>query len=158
MSNRHIEEDNCKTFYKTLTTLLELNQINFPKHFECIHVANEQVRSTGSSGYKAMLQGKRLKAMGKKSGVWDYVVWYFDGERMQTAWLEFKSILDYHTPTKKDPGKITYRKGELKDSQETFGEWLDFVSMKKRVVYTPQEALDFLRELGVIKRGCNFHL
>lgn len=105
-----------------------------PKHkdaFLIYHIVNEQKRS-GADSHKHMLIGKKLKRLGRLAGVPDYHVEWFDGEAMRYGYLEAK-----------------YGKGKLTPSQVEFKERCERWNIPYAVFYTPNEAVDILKEWGV---------
>lgn len=124
--SKHEEYDLCKTFWGFYKGYKEAGQI-LPGAV-VYHVANEF-----GGGARA---GFRRKLIGVVPGVFDYCVFWNDGERERIAFIEFKR-------PSKNP--------KLSPEQEDFMRNLTLSGIPWVLVTCPHVAIDKLKEWGVIK-------
>lgn len=145
---KRIEDDICIQFNSQVERLIAFGKA--APYFKMIHIPNEQARFSAGTAQHHMLHGKKLKAMGRKAGVWDYLVMWMDGWCMRMAWIEFKAEYDVKRPTKKEPNRMVKQKNTLSDEQKQFMQWLNETSQPKCVSYDVRTAVDFLVDIGAI--------
>lgn len=112
------EKDICKLFYHQYLIRQQYNQIR--NDILIFHIANE---SPSSHAYRI-----QLAQMGTLAGVFDYIVLTKGGG---IAFLEFKRN----------------EKGKLSAAQVKFTAKLDFLGIKWRRVWEPEQAFEFIAGL-----------
>ena len=128
---RDLEGELSEEFNRTVIGMSFL--LKFPQHFCMYHIANEDKNYEKNEHIRISI-GAKLKRQGKLAGVFDYFVSWFDGERMQFAYLE---------------AKIGYNK--LSDTQKEFKARLDLCGIPNVTFWKVNEGIDFLIGLGIYK-------
>ena len=94
-----------------------------------LHIPNE------FSGKQHFHFGNKLRMMGKIKGAYDYVFTWGTG----SGFIEFKA-----------------GKNKLTSEQQIFGDWCAVNGVSRAVVYSVSQALDALKEWGVLDKSAKF--